>query len=185
MLQLWHKTSVLISASQHQSNPSAVRMNAGNFYSMLALLFSLDLYCQLFQSLRRSRVLPNPQPWSNGEGLPIWTLPLQETACFVKVTERQCALSYKINWQTQGLQIHYGFLYSATVDVKMDTSQEQENVPLPIRFCFYFLHISLYKLLLAIVLALFVTHEIFQCIVRVLWLIRKFFSRRKKERKKH
>ena len=43
---------------------------------------------------------------------------------------------YKITWQTQGLQIHYGFLYSATVDVKMDTSQEEENVPLPIRFCF-------------------------------------------------
>ena len=89
-------------------------------------------------------------------------------------------MSYKINWQTQGLQIHYGFLYSATVDVKMDTSQEQENVPLPIRFCFYLLHISLYKLLLAIVLVLFVTHEIFQCIVRVLWLIRKFFSRQKR-----
>ena len=136
MLQLWHKTSVLISASQHQSNPSAVRMNAGNFYLMLALLFSLDLYCQLFQSLRRSRVLPNPQPRSYGERNTLWTLSLQETACFVKVTERKCSLSYKINWQTQGLQIHYGFLYSATVDVKMDTSQEQENVPLPIRFCF-------------------------------------------------
>ena len=136
MLQLWHKTSVLISASQHQSNPSAVRMNAGNFYSMLALLFSLDLYCQLFQSLQRSRVLPNPQPWSNGEGLPLRTLPFQGSACSVKVTERQCALSYKITWQTQELQINYGFLFSATVDQKMDTSQEQENVPWPIRFCF-------------------------------------------------
>ena len=76
------------------------------------------------------------QPTTSGEGLPLPTLPLQDPACFVKVTERQCGLSYEITWQTQGLQIHYGFLYSATVDVKMDTSQEQENVPLPIRFCF-------------------------------------------------
>ena len=86
--------------------------------------------------MQRSRVLPNPQPRASPQNLSIRAIPLQETACFVKVTERQCALSYKITWQTQGLQIHYGFLYSATVDVKMDTSQEQENVPLPIRFCF-------------------------------------------------
>ena len=97
------------------------------------------------------------------------------------MTERQCALSYKINWQTQGLQIHYGFLYSATVDVKMDTSQEQENVPLPIRFCFYFLHISLYKLLLAIVLVLFVTHEIFQCIQGIM-VNQKILLKTKKKR---
>ena len=90
----------------------------------------------LFQSLRRSRILPNPQPRASPQRVSIRAIPLQETACFVKVTERQYALSYKITWQTQGLQIHYGFLYSATVDVKMDTSQEQENVPLPIRFCF-------------------------------------------------
>ena len=90
----------------------------------------------LFQSLRRSRILPNPQPRASPQRVSIRAIPLEETACFVKVTERQCALSYEITWQTQGLQIHYGFLYSATVDVKMDTSQEQENVPLPIRFCF-------------------------------------------------
>ena len=165
MLQLWHKTSVLISASQHQSNPSAVRMNAGNFYSMLALLFSLDLYCQLFQSLRRSRVLPNPQPWSNGEGLPLRTLPFQGSACSVKVTERQCALSYKITWQTQELQINYGFLFSATVDQKMDTSQEQENVPWPIRFCFG-LTVILFKAYFLVLFTLapvpLFTHEIFQ-----------------------
>ena len=38
--------------------------------------------------------------------------------------------------KTQGLQINYGFSYSATVDEKMDTFQEQKNVPWPIRFCF-------------------------------------------------
>ena len=165
LIWLWHKTNVLISASQHQSNPSAVRMNAGNFYSMLALLFSLDLYCQLFQSLRRSRVLPNPQPWSNGEGLPLRTLPFQGSACSVKVTERQCALSYKITWQTQELQINYGFLFSATVDQKMDTSQEQENVPWPIRFCFG-LTVILFKAYFLVLFTLapvpLFTHEIFQ-----------------------
>ena len=135
---------------------------------MLALLFhliSIDKLFRLFQSLRRSRVLPNPQPWTNGEGLPLRTLPFQGSACSVKVTERQCALSYKITWQTQELQINYGFLFSATVDQKMDTSQEQENVPWPIRFCFG-LTVILFKAYFLVLFTLapvpVFTHEIFQ-----------------------
>ena len=67
--------------------------------------------------------------------------------------------------KTQGLQINYGFSYSATVDEKMDTSQEQENVPWPIRFCFG-LTVILFKAYFLVLFTLapvpFFTQEIFQ-----------------------
>ena len=67
--------------------------------------------------------------------------------------------------KTQGLQINYGFSYSATVDEKMDTFQEQKNVPWPIRFCFG-LTVILFEAYFLVLFTLapvpVFTHEIFQ-----------------------
>ena len=80
----------------HPRNMSTTELNTvnnGRSYDMYEMRPPPPMY-------RRVPQPPLPQPRATPQNLSVRALPLQESACFVKVTERQSELSYKITWQT-------------------------------------------------------------------------------------
>ena len=110
--------------------PQLIRMK--NQLLLLALvLFSTALFAQKGGTIRG-----NVYDKNTGEPIIYGTVFLRGTTIGTNTNEDGF---YSIGGVPEGeytvVATYVGY-DSATVDVKMDTSQEQENVPLPTRFCF-------------------------------------------------